>query len=255
MFTAEFFTNLKILSQNLFKATNGNKSALNNNNSNIKIESDKSRDQSQSSLNQNMNQGNSSSISPVNNLTQGPSYRTARRRSRGNNVYFFFVFFFFNLYFFFYFHGRFIFIFNLILLYKFRYFYFYIFYFMFSGSFDGGLIGPLSQMVVPLTGKQKDSFNTSRDSLRESKEREKRGKDGDKDNENMNSKDTMNMNSRDNSIMNNKERESNYFSSESIQDRLRVYAREGGVPLDYVDRYSQHLISKNNENSNSNSAI
>ena len=121
-------------------------------------------------------------------------------------------------------------------------------------------------MVVPLpltgtvtgTGKQKESFNgqkesfnTSRDSLRESKEREKRGKEGGKEGDNENT----NMNSKDNSNMNNKERESNYFSSESIQDRLRVYAREGGVPLDYVDRYSQHLISKNNENSNSNSAI
>jgi hypothetical protein len=37
-----------------------------------------------------------------------------------------------------------------------------------------------------------------------------------------------------------------YFSSESIHDRLRVYAREGGVPLDILDRYNEHTRSKNN---------
>jgi hypothetical protein len=37
-----------------------------------------------------------------------------------------------------------------------------------------------------------------------------------------------------------KEKEKDYFSIESIHDRLRVYAREGGVPLELVDRYSEH---------------
>ena len=35
-------------------------------------------------------------------------------------------------------------------------------------------------------------------------------------------------------------KEKDYFSLESIHDRLRIYAKEGGVPLDLVDRYSEH---------------
>ena len=35
-------------------------------------------------------------------------------------------------------------------------------------------------------------------------------------------------------------KEKDYFSLESIHDRLRIYAKEGGVPLDFVDRYSEH---------------
>jgi hypothetical protein len=41
-----------------------------------------------------------------------------------------------------------------------------------------------------------------------------------------------------------KEKDKDYFSIESIHDRLRVYAREGGVPLELVDRYSEHRKMK-----------
>lgn len=33
-----------------------------------------------------------------------------------------------------------------------------------------------------------------------------------------------------------------YFSSESLQERLKLYAQQGGIPMDYVDRYT----SRNN---------
>jgi hypothetical protein len=41
-----------------------------------------------------------------------------------------------------------------------------------------------------------------------------------------------------------KDKDKDYFSIESIHDRLRVYAREGGVPLELVDRYSEHRKMK-----------
>ena len=68
--------------------------------------------------------------------------------------------------------------------------------------------------------------NPSKDSTKE-KEKDK-DKDKDKDKE----KDKE------------KEKEKDYFSIESIHDRLRVYAREGGVPLELVDRYSEHRKMK-----------
>ncbi len=36
-----------------------------------------------------------------------------------------------------------------------------------------------------------------------------------------------------------------YFSTESLQDRLKMYAQQGGIPMEYVDRYS----ARNNTNS------
>lgn len=39
-------------------------------------------------------------------------------------------------------------------------------------------------------------------------------------------------------------KEKDYFSLESIHDRLRIYAKGGGVPLDFVDRYSEHRKMK-----------
>ena len=81
-----------------------------------------------------------------------------------------------------------------------------------GSSFDGTFV-PLSQIVIPLNRKEsftKATGGTGGFDLKDGKDREK---------------DT-------------------YFSTESIHDRLRVYAREGGVPLDYVDRYSQHMMNK-----------
>ena len=39
-------------------------------------------------------------------------------------------------------------------------------------------------------------------------------------------------------------KEKDYFSLESIHDRLRIYAKKGGVPLDLVEGYSQHRKMK-----------
>jgi hypothetical protein len=72
----------------------------------------------------------------------------------------------------------------------------------------------------------KDVKSSSKDTNRE-KDKEK---DTDKDKEREKEKE--------------KEKDKDYFSIESIHDRLRVYAREGGVPLELVDRYSEHRKMK-----------
>jgi hypothetical protein len=52
---------------------------------------------------------------------------------------------------------------------------------------------------------------------------------------------SMNFNLNDRESGDRRERgDKDYFSSESIHDRLRVYAKEGGVPLDYIDKYAEH---------------
>ena len=35
-----------------------------------------------------------------------------------------------------------------------------------------------------------------------------------------------------------------YFSSESLQERMRLYISEAGIPQEYVDRYSSEVKSK-----------
>ena len=186
LFMAEFFSNLKILSQNLFKATVSNIGMKNNNNtfSNINYDNKNDNDfQNDNILNQNHYQNHVNfsqnlimspdkvpSSRPQSMSLSGPNSpapRSVRRRSGSKG----------------------------------------------AGSFEGFVqMGPLSSIMIPLK-KRESSFSISKD---QQKEREKE-----------------------------KEREKDYFSSESIHERLRVYAKEGGVPLDYVDRYSQHMMRKN----------
>ena len=184
---AEFFSNLKILSQNLFKATVSNLGKKNNNKtfSNInydnKDDTDFQSDFHHENQNQNQNHVNFSqsllqspdripNSRPQSMSLSGPNtpnIRNSRRRTTSKG----------------------------------------------PGSFEGAATaGPLSSIMIPLK-KRESSFSTTKDQQRD---REKE-----------------------------KEKEKDYFSSESIHERLRVYAKEGGVPLDYVDRYSRHMMKKN----------
>jgi hypothetical protein len=68
----------------------------------------------------------------------------------------------------------------------------------------------------------KDAKSSSKDTNREINKEKEKDKERDRD----------------------KDKDKDYFSIESIHDRLRVYAREGGVPLELVDRYSEHRKMK-----------
>jgi hypothetical protein len=35
-----------------------------------------------------------------------------------------------------------------------------------------------------------------------------------------------------------------YFTAEALRERMKVYAKEGGIPLDYIDRYAEYSKNK-----------
>ena len=193
LFMAEFFSNLKILSQNLFKATVSNLGKKNNTNtfSNINYDNKDDTDfqsdfhhENQFQNHVNFSQSLLQSPDRIPNSTSRPQSmslsgpntpnpRNSKRRTASKG----------------------------------------------PGSFEGAVTaGSLSAIMIPLK-KRESSFSTTKDQQRDrEKERERERE---------------------------KEKERDYFSSESIHERLRVYAKEGGVPLDYVDRYSRHMMKKN----------
>jgi hypothetical protein len=38
-----------------------------------------------------------------------------------------------------------------------------------------------------------------------------------------------------------------YFATQSMQERIRQYAEEGGIPVEFLDRYNQDVKRKNTE--------
>jgi hypothetical protein len=35
-----------------------------------------------------------------------------------------------------------------------------------------------------------------------------------------------------------------YFTQEALHERMKVYAREGGIPMDYIDRYTEYAKNR-----------
>ena len=45
-----------------------------------------------------------------------------------------------------------------------------------------------------------------------------------------------------------------YFTQEALHERMKVYAREGGIPMDYIDRYTEYAKNRGSAAATSTSA-